>query len=275
MSTIRHEEVGASNQPSPSIWNRFSLTRMQQLGYGYFFHEDFFGAPQIAATLATGHNPVIGPFAFDGDAATVFARQTDLGGVLDVETDGDDNDAYALYSLPFCTTVLNSGQPWAFECLVELGDVAMDGGMFVGLAESAGLSRDVIADNAGALIGESLVGFQVLTDNPDAVDAVYKLDAGTAVEMVADATNSSAITAQGGTVASLVNDTPVKLGMSFDGRESLSIFVNGYKIFTQTIDSTFPTGVQMGLVALALKTGAGAAESAAIDWARGAYEVRR
>lgn len=274
MSTIRHEEQGDALEPSPTLWSRFPMTRIMELGLGAWFHEDFFGVIE-ETTLATANNPNIGPFAFDGDAATVLARQADIGGVLDCETDGDDNDAFAWYSTPFCTTVLNSTQPWAFECAVELGDVAMDGGLFVGLVENAGLSRDVVADDAGALIGESLIGFQVLTDDPNALDAVYKLDAGTAVEMVSDATNSTAITAQGGTAASLVNDTMVKMGMLFDGKESLQVFINGYKIYTLTIDSSiFPVGVPMGLVAFSLKTGAAAAESAACDWARGAYISR-
>jgi hypothetical protein len=247
---------------------------MEALGLGYYFHEEFLGT-SANTTAAVESTPQFGPFELDADVATVIAPLSDFGGKADFETDGDDNDAFALYNRPWCKTVLNSGIPWAFEVRFEVGDIAMDGGLFIGLAENAALSRDVIADDAGGLIGESLVGFQILADDPDAIDAVYKLDAGTAVEMIADATNSSAITAAGGTAASLVNDTEVKVGMRFNGKDEIAIYINGYKVFTQTIASaTFPDNVEMGLVALSLKTGAAAAESAAIDWARGAYLER-
>jgi len=274
MSTIRHEEVGVIRQPSPSVWNRFRLTRMQELGLGYFFHEEFFGAsPNILVAAET--TPQFGPFGVDADTDTVVTALSNFGGHVDIETDGDDNDAYAVFTKPWNKTVLNSSQPWAFETNVHLGDVAMDGGMFFGLVENAGLSRDVVADDAGGLITESLIGFQILTDNPDAIDAVYRLDAGTTVEMIADISNSAAITRAGGTAAVIANDTAFKLGMVFDGRDQLQIFFNGYKVWTETIDGTvFPVNVEMGLVGFALKTGAAAAESAACDWARGAYGER-
>lgn len=272
MSTMRYEQIGPADQPSPSIWRGFSLSRMREHSLGNYFHEDFYGV-SANLTSATETTPQFGPLALDAEVATVIAALDDFGGKVDIETDGDDNDCWALTARPFAKTVLNSRQPWAFEGYIELGDVAMDGGMFFGLAEAAALSREAVADDAGGLIGESLVGFQVLADDPNAVDAVYKLDAGTAVEIIADATNSSVITAEGGTAASLANDTPVKLGMRFDGRETLEVYINGYKVASASLSATFPVGVEMGLV-WNLKTGAAAAESAASDWIRAAYQER-
>lgn len=274
MSTIRMEEAGEAKQPSPSVWHRFPLTRMQPLGLGFFFHEEFLGG--AVETWASGEpRPAYGPFQLDADDDTVTTFLADLGGVLDIETDGDDNDAFALFNRPWCKTVINSGIPWAFEVLFELGDITMDGGMFIGLVENAGLSLDVVADDAGALVGESLIGFQILTATPTKIDAVYKLDAGTVVVLLADATSSAAITADGGTASVLVNDTGVKVGMKFDGKETIAIFIDGHKVLEHTIDtSVFPDNVEMGLVALALKTGTGAAESANVAWARGAYLER-
>ena len=274
MSTIRVSEAGEADKPSPSIWHRYPLTRMNEFGLGYFFHEEFLGGP--TETWASGEpRPSYGPFELDCDDDTVTTFLADLGGVLDIETDGDDNDAYALFTRPFCTTVINSRKPWAFEAMFELGDITMDGGMFIGLVENAGLSLDVVADAAATLVGESLIGFQILSATSNKIDAVYKLDAGTVVVLLADATNSAAITADGGTVSLLVNDTKVKVGMSFDGKDVIAIFIGGHKVLEHTIDTAvFPNAVDMGLVALALKTGTAAAESANVGWARGAYLER-
>lgn len=274
MSTIIHEDIGPAKHASPSIWHRFPLMRMNELGLGYYFHEEFLAGP--SETWATGEpRPKYGEFGLDCDDDTVTSFLADLGGVLDIETDADDNDAYALFNRPWCKTVLKSRIPWAFEVLFELGDITMDGGMFIGLMENAGLSLDAVADDAAALVGESLIGFQILTADPDAIAAVYQLDAGTTVILLADATNSAAITAGGGTISSLVNDTGVKVGMTFDGKDILAVFINGHKVLEHTIDSSlFPVGVDMGLIALSLKTGTTAAESANAAWARGAYQER-
>lgn len=270
MSVILFAEPGDTRQPSPSIWTYFPTDFLKAKGLGYFEHEEFWGG--VADTVASGEQrPSFGPFSLDCDDDTVTVFLSSLGGRLDIETDGDDNDAWALFTRPIGQTTLFSTKPWAFEVGIELGDVTMDGAMFVGLAENDGLSRDVVADAAGSLIGESLVGFQILTADPDAVAAVYKLDAGTAVEIGSDLSNSAAITRAGGTVASLTNDTTFKLGMRFDGKETLYTYFNGYKVAATTLStSTFPDNVNMGLI-IALKTGTGAAESAAVNFARFAF----
>jgi hypothetical protein len=123
----------------------------------------------------------------------------------------------------------------------------------------------VVANDAGALVGQSLVGFQSLTADPDAFAAVYQLDAGTTVVVLADVTNATALPLADR--ASLVNDTEVKLGLFFDGRDKVEYYVNGVKVATFTIDSTFPTGVDLCAI-VGAKTGAAAAESIAVDWVR-------
>lgn len=271
MSVARFDNPGAnSREPSPSIWSKFPTERITAHGLGYYFHEDFLNARADAGAEAENG---IGPFNIDADAATVFARLSDFGGKLDVETDGDDNDAVALFTSPCFKTSLHSGKSWAFEVAIELGAVA-DTGMFIGLAANAALSRDVVADDCGALIGQSLVGFQQLTDADDEFDAVYKLDAGTAVEILSNVNDSTALTNAGGTAAAMVADTPRKFGMRFDGKETLRTYVDGYLVASTTLASaTFPDNVEMGFI-IGFKTGAAAAVSYAIDWARGAYLER-
>jgi hypothetical protein len=257
---------------SPSIWADCPKSQLNDEGQGYFFFEQFLGG--VADTVASGEQrPSYGPLHLDCDDDTVVSFLDDLGGRIDIETDGDDNDAWALFTSPFAKIVKNSGHKVWFEARVELGDIAMDGGLFVGLAEYAALSRDAVADDAGDVDEESMFGFQVMTDDPDAIDAIYRLDDGTTAELLSGISTSSNYTAAGGTSSALVADTPVKVGMRFDGRDRLEVFFNGYKVYTYEISSTlFPVGVAMGFV-ICLKTGADAAESGAVDWAAGAYQT--
>jgi hypothetical protein len=213
-------------------------------------------------------------FEMNFDVDTVISAKTgEVGGWLDLETDADDNDAWALLLRPFGEIRLNSGKKMWFEARFELGAVA-DQGFFVGLAEEAALSRDVVADGCAAIIGESVIGFQVLSGDTDAFDAFFALD-GTDVTILADANQAAALElANSGESldADLVADTPRKVGMRFDGKESLFVFVDGVRVATYSINaSTFPNNVNLGFV-VALKTGTAAAQSAAIDWIQVAYQ---
>lgn len=262
MSVVGFSRAGDNAQPSPSIWADCPEARLIKEGTGFFVHEDFLGGVRSATTTAA--TAIAPAFGFAGDTDTVTANKSgELGGYLDIETDGDDNDGASIFTQPIVQFVKDSGNKVWFEARLELGAVA-DQGIFVGLVESAGFSQDVIADNAGALIGESLIGFQILADDQDAVDAVFKLDAGTAVEMKS-VMNSSALAA----------DTEFKVGLRFDGAETVDVFFDGVKVASTTIStSTFPVGVSMGAIA-AIKTGTGAAVSVAIDWIRIAHQTRR
>lgn len=263
--------AGAADRPSPSIWGDCPLGRLNEEGTGVFVDTTFI-AP-FADTLALGEQrPVLdGVLAIDCDDDTVFsAKASEVNGYQDIETDGDDNDAATLFTRPFAKIVRRSGNRVWFEVRLELGAVA-DQGVFAGLAEEAALSRDLIADNAGALIGESYVGFRVLADDTDAFDAAYKKDAGTEVEVLADVTNATAI--DSGDRAAVAANTEVKLGFYFNGREDLKFYVNGVHVATQDVDDTLDQSKFLGL-AVSIKTGTAAAQSIAIDWVRAAYESK-
>ena len=114
-------------------------------------------------------------FEMDFDDDTVLtAKSGDLGGVIDIETDADDNDAFSMFLRPFGEIERRSGKKMWFEVSVELGALA-DQAVFFGWAEEDALSRDVIADDCAALIGESYCGFRVLSGDTDGMDAAYKL----------------------------------------------------------------------------------------------------
>lgn len=268
---IGYDNAGDNNQPSPVVWQDSKNTLLPDLGLGYYKHAEFL-AP-LADTLALNEQrPVLeSAFAIDCDDNTVFsAKAGEVGGYQDIETDGDDNDAVALFTEPLGKIQKGSGKKVWAEARIELGAIT-DQGLFFGLVEEAGASRDVVANNAGALIGESLVGFQILTDDQDGVDAVYRKDAGTVVEVASAVNNSTAIPIADR--ANLTANTEFKLGLRYDGRDTLYWYFNGVKVGSQTVDATVDQ-VKDYCVILGLKTGAAAAVSIAADWVRYAYQER-
>ena len=267
MSQVRVAQAGAANQPSPSIWKDCPGERLVRDGTGYYFHEDFLGGATGAfATAITG---VGGHFSLTTvGAATVLAfKAGEIGGWVDLETDGSDNDAWAIHTEPMVKIVLNSGQKVWLETFMEVGDADGDQGFFFGFAEEAALSAAMVADDAGALIGESYFGFRILTGE-DAIDFAFKLDGGTEVVVSSDVTNNSLVPSN----AVLADATPVKLGMRFDGRETLQIFVNGTKIAELPLTALFPVSVNLGAV-MSFQTVSSSGGSAAIDWIRAGYQA--
>lgn len=264
--------AGANAQPSPSIWKDCPQDLLNRDGRGYYFHKDFLGSPLVNTTITAAllARLTAEGLSISGDDDTVLTQKTgEQGGYLDIETDGDDNDAAAIFTDPFAQIVLESGNKVWFEARLELGAVA-DQGVFVGLAEKAALSLDVVADNTAALIGESLIGFQILSGDTDAVDAVFKLDNGTVAVIQSDINLDTALAAP----ANLAQDTEFKVGFVFDGKHTLSVYFNGTLVAKEVLlASTFPDNVLMGAI-VAIKTGTGAAQSIAVDWVRGAAQVR-
>lgn len=280
--SIGFSQIGDADKPSPSIWGDCPNTLLNDQSKGYFRHVDFLGAP--TGTLAAALDSTMLAFGdalkIDCDTDTVLTQGgSDRGGVLVIETDADDNDAAALFSQPFGKITRNSGQKLWFEAYAAAGDVDADMGIFIGLAEEDAVdgttttARDVLSDNVAAngVVAESLIGF--IQDNGDdnAFDVIYKKDAGTAVNPYTDVTNSAAITAAGGTAASLTDATLFKLGIRFDGRQTLYFYVNGYLIGTQDVDSTIDQSKDYCVVC-GIKTGTTAAEQLSLGWVRYAFQ---
>jgi hypothetical protein len=243
---------------------------LNDLGTGFYFHNGFNEGTDgtLAAALDVTMANVGPGLHVVADTDTVLSHIfTDVGGSLDIETDGDDNDGWALHSSPFGKLVKNSGKRLWFEVYAEVGAVA-DQGFFMGIAEAAAFSQDIVADGCAALIGESYVGGRILSDDTDGFDIAYKKDGGTEVEVLATATDASALGDDGAAVAA---NTPFKFGMRFDGRETLYFYIDGVEVARDTLDSTYDQSKLLGLV-IALKTGAAAAQSAQLHWARWAYE---
>ncbi len=274
MSQVNISQIGVADRPSPSVWKNCPKTLLNDLGLGNFFHSEFLAV----APNTTAEDLVYDGLVLVGDTPVVVAANVTpvdiFHGRMDIETDGDDNDAWALFVQTMASFNINSAQRVWLEARVNLG-AAADQGMFFGFAEEDGLDVDIVVDGGATVGGESMVGFSVLSGDTGAVNAVYGLDAGTTVTVLADASRSAVITAGGGTVADFpVADTYMKFGMYFDGRTTLRYFVDGHNVASVELDSSiFPNNVDMGPI-WCLKTGTGAAVSGNIDWFRAAFQER-
>jgi hypothetical protein len=275
MSNVGFSNIGDSNQPSPSIWGDCPNKLLEDRGMGFFKHVEFLAAPTgvLAAALDITMISFDGALKLSADTDTVLTmKAAEEGGYLDLETDGDDNDAAALIGQPLGTIKVNSGKKLWFEARLELGVVG-DQGVFVGLVEEAGATLDVVADDAGAdgVVTESLIGFVCDNGDTNAFDIIYRSAAAAVVSVLADCTNAEAIPLA--ERASVVADTEVKLGIRFDGRDKLTFYVNGYPVAHQHVDSTFDQ-THAYVPIIGVKTGAAAARSIAVDWMRYGYQAR-
>lgn len=283
MSVANFSQIGDADKPSPSIWADCPKTLLNDLGLGYFFHEDFLAFPTgtLAAALDVSMVSFGGNLMLDADLSTVLsAKAAETGGYLDIQTDVTDNDAAALFTQQLGTITANSGKKFWAEARLEVGAIA-DQGVFFGIAEedatdgTTTTARDVLSDNVAnnSVVAESLAGFIVDAGDTNAVDLILKKDAGTAEALATDVTNSAQITAGGGTAAALAANTEVKLGMRFDGRETMHFYVDGHKVATDTVDTNWDQTKTYGVV-LNIKTGTAAAQSIAVDWIRAGYQSK-
>ncbi len=272
MSCVGFSQKGAANQPSPSIWGDCPNSLLNDKGLGFFMHERFAGASDSTAA-ADGSSLGTNVRMANVTGNTIVAQLTNDGGGISVTTAAADNDQAVVAGPTLGPITRNSGKKFWFEARVAPGDVDADMGIFVGLAEAAGVAAEVLADDVAAdgLATESAVGFLQDNGNDDAFDIVYRKDAGTVTTILADATNSAALTDAGETAASLTDGTFWKLGMRFDGRDKLHFYVNGVKVATLTIDSTFDQSKSYAPV-IAIKTGTTAAESVSMTLLRAAFQ---
>jgi len=276
---VNFSNAGAADRPSPSIWADCPKTLLNDLGLGVYAEEDFVGGPGIPSgttvTAAIVASMSWGPTSLildtDLDDAVITHKASEVKGYLDLQTGATDNDAIGIQAEPFGKIVKNSGNKLWFEARFEIGALA-DQGFFVGLGEEAQQTVDVVAaDCAGLIATNSFIGGQILKDDTDGFDIVYQKDGGTKVQVLATATQATAIDSSDR--FNVAADTEFKFGMRFDGHQTIAFYINGVKVATQTVDSTVDQSHTLCPL-MALKTGTGAAQSFAVDWIRYAYQER-
>lgn len=269
---IGFDDQGPAAKPSPSIWKDCRNTLLNDLGLGVYAHEDFL-AEQTNATPADGTLVGTGVLAFKGDADTSLGPVADHRyGAIELETDTTAGDGGALVSRVFGRIRKNSGERLWAEAYLAPGDVDDDMGTFFGLVEEDGATHDVIADDpatAASVADQSLIGFFQNNADPDAYAIVKRIAGGSAATIASDVTNATGIPSD--ERFSLTDLGYLKLGIRFDGKDTITFFVNGYKVATQTVDSTIDQSQDYALV-IAVKTGDTAAEKIQVGWVRYAFQ---
>jgi hypothetical protein len=267
MGYVTYKDDGTAGQPSPSVWADFDALKVKSSPGDYVeIWDDFYGsfaanAVQIGPWYVVGTNP---------DTAIVT---DEANGVINISGSGSaDDEAYLTSNLLVNETIKkNSGKRLWFETSIKLEDVDADASIIVGLGESALLAADAIADDptsypTTATADYDFIGFMAGTDgsNMGGIDAVYGQDgdSGTVTVVKADVASVS-----GGELA---DDTYVKLGMVFDGKSTVTFYVNGVAS-TTTLDVDDLTSDKLddalGII-IGIKDDVGGTDDLKIDWVR-------
>lgn len=265
MQTASFAQPGSASRPSGSIWAGCLGEELNAQGIGYYFHDDFLGGV-VANTSVSGWQLV--------GTAPILTHIAGAGGILEIGATGTgeggaDNDEGGIHKAAMAKISLNSGKKVRFESRVRINGLgAADIGVVIGLAESAMCAADFIVDDCANLATESFAGFRILDVDTATIDAIYQLDDGAEVSVCADVTNSTAL---GDDAATLVNTAYYKYGMVFDGKKTLSYYVNGFVVGTVTVTSLFPIDVDLAPL-IGIKTGSAAEKVIYTDWVRVAAE---
>lgn len=267
---VRFGNQGDPNEFSPSIWGDCPRHLLNETGRGVYSVSEGLGG--VAATLATGViRPKVDEFSIvaTDDVALSF-KTGELGGYQRVATPAADNAAATLFLQPLARISKDSGRRVWLEARVELAQIN-DQAFFFGLANETGLVLNVIANDPSnsaqaGLIDASLLGFvtQQVTSASTKIDAVRRKGGASAVTVLADVSNSQALTDAGLTAGDLSANVEFKLGLRFDGRDRVTFYFNGVPVVRGTIDGTWPVNENLGVV-MSLKNGTAAARSMTYD----------
>lgn len=248
-------------QPSPNIWHDCPALEFMLEGTGYFWHEDFAGFRTSANINAAEAYWARGLKAFGSDGGAIADADIQGGGIT-LSSDGDNEGVSLGMMVPVVQLSRTHGKLW-FEIRLKTSTIAdTKHGWFAGLIDSAALSATVPIAAAGTLADENFVGFHRLEGDGDKVDTVYKADGVTQVTVEAD-------------FATLVADTWIKLGFSFDAADGnkLTFYVDGVpSATTYTMASAagtdFPNDVRLGFVFALLNATATTPGNTTLDWVR-------
>lgn len=270
MSVINYDNPGSATFPMPALWKDCRLETLNDQGLGWYFFDRFQSFTPLSTQVDMQRMSEHTRFTGDLDCVTTVIDDGRYGG-LNLATNTTAGDGGAIVTRPLGNMVKNSGNKLWFETRVAPGDVDDDMGTFFGLVELDGANHDIIADDPAAdtsVADQSLIGFYQNNANPDAFNIVTKIAGETLVTVATDVTNATAIPAE--SRASLTDGTFHRLGIRFDGRETVEFYVNGYKVATANVSTVDQTQDYCGIDAV--KTGDAAAESVAISYMRAAFQ---
>ena len=160
---------------------------------------------------------------------------------------------------------MNNNKRFWFECRINIADEDDDMSFIAGLMEPTGCTAEGLADAGADLIDEDFIGFLAVTDttNMGDIQAVYQNGGdGAHTDVVASAHSPA-------------DNTYVKLGMRFDGKKTVTFYVNGASVGTLDVDDLTSNQLANPLcifVGMKDNTGADATVLIQVDWIRFACE---
>jgi len=211
---------------------------------GYIYFEDFIGHTALPTSSGSA-----GGWKASGDATYGIASAAGtLGGYVEFTTaTGSNNELYlqlgTLGTETYIEYTKNSGLKSWVEFKLNYPSITNAANTFIGLAGEGSAAANFIADSGADYADKDLVGFVIWEADPDAIDVNYQI--------------TGSAFADGGLAGVPVAATDVRLGISFDGLETVSFWKDGAVVQTVDVDTvTFPTGEELSPI-IALKNGAG------------------
>lgn len=246
--------VGAGGDGlSPNIWHDCPILQMMtDPTLGVFAGDDFtFVQPSTATSY---------PYAVYGTGGTFSANAGAMYGQAKLATGTTaNNECYVTSNSNVAGLIkADASHKWWFEARVQINKASGIQGVFVGLAQEAGVDADFMTDTTMALKMVDVIGFQILSASniPAVWQTVIQKSGGSRT-----AINSNAL---GGTT------NFVKLGIKSvpkQGAATITFYADGVPL-TGTALSTatnFPLN-KMLQATFATKTGAASANVLLVDW---------
>ena len=259
MGYVTYRTAGNAGQPSPSVWADFcALCAAVDVGDYIHIWDDFVRGGTVA-------NTSVANWDFVGTNADVSQVVDVAGGRILLAGSGADNDSAFIATPDLYLLKMNNRKRFWFEAYVQLPEAgaADDFAAFVGLIEKTGATAELIADNGATVIDEDFVGFFAETDGTgiQAWNATINQggSANFPVNVEADAV--------------AVSTDWVKLGITFDGNQTVSFYADGVLLKTYDVDNLDSNTMAHELcVALGVKDGEADALGMNVDWVRFAAE---
>jgi len=258
MSVVRLETAGQAENLSPAIWADYpSVKAIMDPSQVIDIFDDFVD-PVVADTSVPN-------WEFTGTNGDVDNSADEPNGVILLEGSGADNDSATIMKNDLYLLARSSGKRFWFEARVKLAaaGTADDFAAFVGLAESVAGTAELIADDGATIIDEDHIGFKAITNATTIGDWDATVNIGGSANFPVDIEADTAET----------TTSWVKLGMKFDGKKTVTFFVDGVK--TTSYDVTNLDSYTM-LHELTVVIGVKDCEAAQlglyVDWVRFACE---
>ena len=248
--------------PSPGIWGDCPiLSILDGSMAGIMVIDDFEQGGVITSPTTTA--ALVGvPYSGFGDTGSTITDAAELGGAVQLLSDGTSNDATSLFSLSVAFQAGLSKGPLWFEARIKLSSLlTTESGFFLGLADNTAKTTAVpLTADASALADLNLLGWHALDTDVRTIKSCYKSDGVTAVDVESVAT-------------AITEATYVKLGFKKDVNGLVTWYIDNLPQATtfqvlNDLGTGFPGDSVMGpCVTLAVGAATGA-QTLIMDWWR-------